>query len=229
MNFSRRIENIRNRITEAAIAAQRPSEAVKLVCVSKTVGVDRIREAAAAGATCMGENYVQEARDKINALAGLDISWHFIGHLQTNKAKYVVRMFDLVHSVGSLRLADELNKQAAKVSKVQRVMVQVNVAGEESKSGVGPEEVATLVTHIDNLQHLSCEGLMTMPPYFDQPERVRPYFRQLRELQAKINDQRGPDQQLRELSMGMTGDFEAAIAEGATLVRIGTAIFGERQ
>ena len=229
MDIVQRIDNILRRMADAARAAQRSPETVKLVCVSKTVAADRIRKAAAAGITLLGENYVQEARDKIDALADLDLNWHFIGHLQTNKSKYVVRLFDLIHSVDSLRLADELNKQAAKVPKVQRVLVQVNVAGEASKSGVDTHAAAVLVAHIDGLEHVTCEGLMTMPPYFDQPERVRPFFRQLHRLQAAINAERDADQQLRELSMGMTGDFEAAIAEGATLVRIGTAIFGQRQ
>ena len=229
MDITQRIDNIRRRMADAARAAQRSPETVQLVCVSKTVAADRIRKAATAGATVLGENYVQEARDKIDALADLELSWHFIGHLQTNKAKYVVRLFDLIHSVDSMRLANELNKQAAKVPKVQRVLVQVNVAGEASKSGVDTDEAAALVAHIDGLEHVTCEGLMTMPPYFDQPERVRPFFRQLYRLRMAINAKRDTNRQLCELSMGMTGDFEAAIAEGATLVRVGTAIFGERQ
>ena len=224
-----RLESVRDRIRKAALACGRDPRSVRLVTVSKTVGAERVRAAVAAGVDTLGENYIQEARDKIDALAALPLAWHFIGHLQTNKAKYAVRLFALIHTVDTLKLAVELDRQAARAGKTQRILVQVNVSGEASKSGVSEAEAVRLVAEIAKLSHLSLEGLMTMPPFFDQPEKARPYFRALRRLRDEIQQRNLPGVDLRELSMGMTGDFEVAIAEGATLVRIGTAIFGERQ
>jgi hypothetical protein len=223
-----RLEGVLDRIRQAALACGRDPRSVRLVAVSKTVSAERVRQAVAAGVDTLGENYIQEARGKIDALAALLVAWHFIGHLQTNKAKYAVRLFELIHTVDSLKLAAELDRQAAKAGKTQRVLVQVNVSGEASKSGASEAEAGRLVAEIAKLPHLSLEGLMTMPPFFDQPERARPYFRDLRRLRDEIQQRNLPGVDLRELSMGMTGDFEVAIAEGATLVRIGTAIFGER-
>ncbi len=223
-----RLGGVLGRIRQAALACGRDPRSVRLVAVSKTVSAERVRQAVAAGVDTLGENYIQEARGKIDALAALPVAWHFIGHLQTNKAKYAVRLFELIHTVDSLKLAAELDRQAAKAGKNQRVLVQVNVSGEASKSGASEAEAGRLVAEIAKLPHLSLEGLMTMPPFFDQPERARPYFRGLRRLRDEIQQRKLPGVDLRELSMGMTGDFEVAIAEGATLVRIGTAIFGER-
>ena len=197
--------------------------------VSKTIAPDVVREAIEAGVTILGENYVQEARDKFKALVQYPVSWHFIGHLQSNKAKYAVRLFDLIHSVDSLKLARELDKQAAKVDKIQQILVQVNISGEDTKSGIPPDEGPRLIAEIGRLQNIAVKGLMTMPPYFYQPEKVQPFFAGLRKLRDRIKAQAPPNVSLDELSMGMTGDFEVAIKEGATLVRIGTAIFGERQ
>jgi hypothetical protein len=177
----------------------------------------------------MGENYIQEAREKIEVLQELPVSWHFIGHLQSNKAKYAVRLFDMIHSVGSLKLARELDKQAAKNAKVQAILIQVNTGKEATKSGVYEEEALSLVREAGKMEHLAIKGLMTLPPFFNAPDKVRPYFRALRELRDRIRQEALPGVSMDELSMGMTGDFEAAIQEGATLVRIGTAIFGERQ
>jgi pyridoxal phosphate enzyme (YggS family) len=223
-----RLDRIRKRIADAAVRCGREPESVRLVAVSKTVSAERVRQAVAAGVDTLGENYIQEARGKIDALAALPVAWHFIGHLQTNKAKYAVRLFELIHTVDTLKLATELDRQAAKAGKTQRVLVQVNVSGEAPKSGASEVEAGRLVAEIAKLPHLSLEGLMTMPPFFDQPEKARPYFRDLRRLRDEIRQRDLPGVDLRELSMGMTGDFEVAIAEGATLVRIGTAIFGER-
>jgi PLP dependent protein len=223
------INTIRDRIRSAALAAGRRPESVRLVAVSKTVPAERVREAVAAGLPLLGENYIQEAREKIEALADLAVSWHFIGHLQSNKAKYAVRLFDMIHSVDSLKLARELDKQAAKNGKVQDILIQINTGKEASKSGVYAEEALNLVRQAGRLEHLHVKGLMTLPPYFNAPEKVRPYFRALRELRDRIRDEALPGVSMDELSMGMTGDFEAAIQEGATLVRIGTAIFGERR
>ncbi len=187
-----------------------------------------VKEAIDAGVTDLGENYIQEAREKINALASANVNWHYIGHLQSNKAKYAVRLFDLIHSVDSLKLAKELNKYAAKTGKIQAVLIQVNVARELSKSGVYLEDTIKLLEGISQLENLSVKGLMTMPPYFNAPDKVRPFFAALRELRDRIRDLDIANIAMDELSMGMTGDFEVAIEEGATLVRIGTAIFGER-
>jgi pyridoxal phosphate enzyme (YggS family) len=188
-----------------------------------------VAEAIEAGVTDLGENYIQEARDKINTLATSPVNWHFIGHLQSNKAKYAVRMFDLIHSVDSFKLANELNKFAKKNNKVQSILIQVNVAREDSKSGIYVEDTLKLLKDLSRLENISVKGLMTMPPYFNAPDKVRPFFAALRELRDQINKEAIPNITMTELSMGMTGDFEAAIQEGATLVRIGTAIFGDRR
>ena len=227
--MKQRLEQVRERIRKACESCGRDVDAVRLVAVSKTIAADTVREAIEAGVTILGENYVQEAREKFNALAQYPVSWHFIGHLQSNKAKYAVRLFDLIHSVDSLKLARELDKQAKKVDKIQPILVQVNISGEDTKSGISADEAPGLVAEISKLENLSIKGLMTMPPYFYQPEKVKPFFAALRELRDRIKEQAPPNLSLEELSMGMTGDFEVAIEEGATLVRIGTAIFGERK
>ncbi len=223
-----RLSLIRSRIAAAAVDSGRRPEDVQLVVVSKTVPSKRLLTAIDLGVTVFGENYVQEARDKFNALYAHPLSWHFIGHLQSNKAKYVVKIFDLIHSVDSLKLAREIDKQAGKIDKVQRVLVQVNIAEESSKSGVLLEDTTQLVIEMSQLPHLEVKGLMTMPPYFNAPEKVRPYFKALRLLRDELRAMEISGVVMHELSMGMTGDFEVAIQEGATLVRIGTAIFGER-
>ncbi len=198
------------------------------MAVSKTMPADVVRQALEAGVTILGENYIQEAREKFKTLSSYPVSWHFIGHLQTNKAKYAVRLFDLIHSVDSLKLARELDKQAKKIDKVQQILIQVNISHEPSKSGVHEQDAQRLIKDISGLENLSIKGLMTMPPFFNAPEKVRPYFKALRELRDRITKEAIPNVSMYELSMGMTGDFEVAIEEGATLVRIGTAIFGKR-
>jgi hypothetical protein len=227
--LKQRLEQIRQRIRQAAESCNRDADSVRLVTVSKTIAAEIVKEAIDAGVTILGENYVQEARDKFKTLVQYPVSWHFIGHLQSNKAKYAVRLFDLIHSVDSLKLARELDKQAGKVDKIQQILLQVNISAEDTKSGISTEEAPRLIAEISQLKNLSVKGLMTMPPYFYQPEKVRPFFAALRELRDQIKEQSLPNVSLDELSMGMTGDFEVAIKEGATLVRIGTAIFGERQ
>jgi len=227
MSIARNLSEIRERIAAAARRVGRDPAEVRLVAVSKTVPVERLQEAVAAGQRLFGENYLQEARPKIAAL-GAGVSWHFVGALQTKKAKGVVGLFDLIHSVDRLKLAQALNQAAAQLGRVQDILLQVNLAGEESKSGAAPKEAADLLREIAELPHLRVLGLMTMPPWFADPERVRPYFRALRELQHHLRALHLTDGNLPELSMGMTGDFEAAVEEGATLVRVGTAIFGER-
>jgi len=223
------LERVKKRIARAAEACGRPADSVRLVAVSKTMPVEIVREAIEAGVTDLGENYIQEAREKFNALAGLPAAWHFIGHLQSNKAKYAVRMFDLIHSVDSLKLATALDRYAEKIDRVQPILIQVNVAREDSKSGIYAEEALPLVKAVAGMKNISLRGLMTIPPYFNAPEKVRPFFAALRELRDRIRKEGIANIEMNELSMGMTGDFEAAIEEGATMVRIGTAIFGERR
>jgi len=216
---------VRERIEGAAQKAGRDPKEIKLVAVSKTVEVDRIQEAIEAGVSILGENYVQEAQEKIEAL-GKPVSWHFIGHLQSNKAKYAVRLFDVIHSLDSIPLAEELSRRAEQPDRVIRVMIEVNLSKEATKFGTDEERVLNLARRIQNLGHLSLEGLMTMPPYFDSPEMSRPYYVALRELEDRMIKDGIP---LKELSMGMSNDFEIAIEEGATYVRVGTAIFGPRK
>ena len=223
-----RLEKVMHRIDQAAAACGRNPASITLVAVSKTVSAQDVQQAIAAGVTTLGENYVQEARDKISALENYPVAWHFIGHLQSNKAKYAVKLFDLIHSVDSLKLARELNKQAQKNDKIQRILIQVNISQEETKSGISVDETLGLIEEIGRLGNLSIIGLMTMPPFFNQPERVRPFFAALRNLRNQIQKNTIPNVSMDILSMGMTGDFEVAIEEGATMVRIGTAIFGER-
>ena len=223
------MQNVKERIENAARACGRDPETVRLVAVSKTIPTDRVKQAIQAGVAILGENYVQEARAKFNDLATYPASWHFIGHLQSNKAKYAVRLFDLIHSVDKLKLAREIDKQANKINKVQEILIQVNISEETSKSGVDVEDAHNLIKDISLLENLSVKGLMTMPPYFNEPEKVQPYFSALRGLRDHLEQQDLFNVTLSELSMGMTGDFEVAIQEGATLVRIGTAIFGKRE
>ena len=223
-----RIKRVQERIKEAAIGCNRSESDIRLVAVSKTMPAEIVKQAIEAGMMDFGENYIQEARDKITTLSAYPVTWHYIGHLQSNKAKYAVRMFDLIHSVDSLKLAKELDKCARKIGKVQDILIQVNVAREDTKSGVYSENTLQLIKEIAHLDHVAVKGLMTMPPYFNAPEKVRPFFKALRKLRDQIGNEGIPNTSMRELSMGMTGDFEAAIAEGATMVRVGTAIFGER-
>ncbi len=219
------LEEVRRRIAAAARKVGRDPAAVKLVAVSKTVDVTRIKEALAAGQKIFGENYLQEARGKIEAL-GPGAQWHFIGHLQSNKAKAAVALFHLIHSVDRSNLAQALERAAAQAGKIQEILLQVNLAGEETKSGAPPAAMPDLLRETARLPHLRVAGLMTLPPWLDDPEAVRPYFRGLRELRERLLQLNICP--LPELSMGMSGDFETAIEEGATLVRVGTAIFGRR-
>jgi pyridoxal phosphate enzyme (YggS family) len=216
---------VMERIERAARKVGRDPEEIKLVAVSKTVETARIKEAIEAGVAILGENYVQEAQKKIEEI-GRPVSWHFIGHLQSNKAKYAIRLFDMIHSLDSISLAEELNRKAEQADLVIKVMIEVNLSKEATKFGTDEEMVLNLAKRIQNLSHLSLEGLMTMPPYFDSPEMSRPYYIVLRELKGRMVKEGIP---MKELSMGMSNDFEIAIEEGATYVRVGTAIFGQRK
>jgi pyridoxal phosphate enzyme (YggS family) len=222
--IARNLAEVRAAIAAACRKAGRDPEEVRLVAVSKTVDAERVRQAMAAGQDIFGENYLQEAKDKI-AVLGRQVSWHLVGHLQTKKAKAAVALFDLIHAVDRLKLAQALEAAAAQQNKVQDVLLQVNQGGEDTKSGVAPNAALELVQALAQLPHLRLLGLMTMPPWL-APEAVRPYFQALRALRDRLRDQTGLH--LQELSMGMSGDYEVAVEEGATLVRVGTAIFGHR-
>jgi len=228
MTLHSNIIEVRKEIETACLGCKRPLSSVNLIAVSKTVPAARIQEAVDAGIDNLGENYIQEARKKVPRIAGDSLKWHFIGHLQTNKVKYAVELFDLIHTVDSIKLAREINRQAAKRDIIQSILIQVNVAGEESKWGISPEETETLVQAVARLDHVRVHGLMTMPPFFHQPQKVRPFFKALADLAHEIDRLKIPNVNMNELSMGMSGDFEVAIKEGATQVRVGTSIFGER-
>ena len=227
MSVADNLVQVRERIAKAAIRSGRSPESVKIVGVTKTVNIDRVEEAVSAGLHVLGENYVQEARSKIELL-GDQASWHFIGRLQSNKAKYAVKLFDLIETVDSLKLAVELNRRAQPLARTVPILIQVNLAGEATKGGVNPEDCLPLIRQIAELEYLRVIGLMTMPPFFNDPERARPYFRHLKTLNQDIAAADLAGVEMTEISMGMSGDFEVAVEEGATLVRVGTAIFGER-
>ena len=222
------VNKIKQRIAVAAARAGRDPYSIKLMAVTKTVPPERILKAIEAGITLLGENYVQEAKDKI-ALIGDSARWHMIGHLQTNKAKYAVKLFDCIHSVDRLELAQELDRRARPGGSKINILVEVNVSGEQTKNGVLALEAMDLIQRLSHLDNLAVHGLMTMAPYADNPENSRPYFKALRNLRNDILRAGIAGIRMEELSMGMTDDFEVAIEEGATIVRIGRAIFGKRQ
>ena len=228
--FMENIKNVYRKISSAAIRSGRSPFDVQLVAVTKTIGMERIRKAIDLGLRVFGENRVQEAKEKIEGLReqvqNATVEWHLIGHLQKNKAKVAVGLFNLIHSLDSIDLAREINRHAEKEGKMQRVLVQVKLSEEEAKHGIAPEDFISLIGSVQEMHNLKLEGLMTIPPFFDDPGAARPYFRMLRELRDKAEDQ---GVRLPQLSMGMSGDFEVAILEGATMVRIGTSIFGERR
>ncbi|MBN1296122.1 YggS family pyridoxal phosphate-dependent enzyme [bacterium] len=219
---------VRRTIEHAARRAGRVASRVRLVAVSKNQTVEAIREACDAGQLLFGENRIQEAENKIHAMRS-DIEWHLIGHLQTNKARSAVRLFDMIHSIDSLKLVMELDKRAKLADACVTVLIQVNVSGEESKFGLAEGDILPVIDWIMASQHLQLSGLMTIPPFSMNPEDSRPVFRGLRRLAEKAILDRGIlEESELELSMGMSSDYWIAIEEGATLVRVGTAIFGER-
>jgi pyridoxal phosphate enzyme (YggS family) len=231
MSVTQNVNKIRERITAAARRAGRAPEEVTLMAVSKTFAPQHIREAYGAGLRVFGENRVQEFSQKTASLRDLpDAEWHMIGHLQSNKAALAVELFAAVDSVDSLRLAQKLDSAAKQMGKKLAVLIEVNVGGEMAKSGVHPESPALqdLLLAAPALEYLEIRGLMTIPPFADDPQDARPYFRKLRELQKQIADRKLPGLRMDILSMGMSHDFEVAIEEGSTCVRVGTAIFGER-
>ena len=222
------INKIKQRIAAAAARCNRAPDAIKLLAVTKTVPLPAIEQAIEAGITALGENYVQEAKEKI-AVIGQRVSWHMIGHLQTNKAKYTVNLFDYIHSVDRLELAAEINKRARLIDRKINILIEINVSGEKTKNGITALEAIELIKNVSMLDCVSIKGLMTMAPYSTNPENSRPYFSELRNLRNKIISEGITNIQMEELSMGMTDDFEIAIEEGATIVRIGRAIFGQRK
>ncbi len=218
---------VEERIARAARKASRDPKGMLLIAVSKAVDADRIRQAIAAGVPALGENRVQEARAKIQLL-GRQVPWHLIGTLQTNKAKEAVLLFDMIHSLDRVELGRELDRRARAAGKVTDVLVQVNVAGEATKGGVLPDHLKDAMDALALLTGIRVQGLMTMPPPAEDPEASRLWFRQLRELAALVRGWGFERVEMTHLSMGMSGDFEVAVEEGATMVRIGTAIFGPR-
>jgi len=227
MTIPGNLARIKQRIRTAAEAAGRDPDSVRLVAVSKTRPAADIITAFQAGQTVFGENYIQELVPKL-AEVQETVEWHVIGHLQSNKVKYVAGQVALIHSVDRLSLAQEIDRQWGKLGKICDVLIQVNVSGEATKSGTTEEGAIGLVRECALLPNIRVKGLMTMPPFFDDPEAARPYFAELRRLSETVAAERIAGVEMAELSMGMSGDFEAAIQEGATLVRIGTAIFGGR-
>jgi pyridoxal phosphate enzyme (YggS family) len=228
MDLESNIKNINNRIKEAAKRVGRDPDDIKLVAVTKRVEPERIKQALNLGFNRFGENYAQEFRDKSKILEDVAedaIEWHFIGQLQKNKVKYIIGKVELIHSLDSLSVAREINKRAGTMDIKVPVLIEVDTGGEESKGGIAPTQLHGFLNELRALSSIEICGLMTMPPYFNNVEMARPYFSRLRE----IRDDLLPNfPRLKELSMGMSGDFEVAIEEGATIIRVGSAIFGER-
>ena len=227
MSIAENLSIIQNKIRAAALKAGRDPASVRLVAVSKTQPPAAIDEAALAGQLLFGENYVQELTAKAKEVVQ-PVEWHYIGGLQTNKVKYLAGLVTMVHSVDRISLAQEIDRQWGRIGKCCDILIQVNIACETTKCGTSSAELIELVRAAATLPHLRIRGLMTMPPFYDDPEAARPYFRELKRLAMEIAAQDIPGVEMQELSMGMSGDFAVAIAEGATLVRIGSAIFGER-
>jgi pyridoxal phosphate enzyme (YggS family) len=228
-----RLESINRRIAAACERAGRQTSEITLIAVSKTVPAARVREAIEAGVHTLGESRVQEAAAKISELQPLSaerkVRWHLIGHLQSNKARRAVELFDAIHSVDDLKLAERLDRFAAELGKRLPIFIEVNIGGEESKSGVAPEAVLPLCEQVSKLPNLELKGLMAVPPFSDNPENARPFFRRLRQLRDEARRTGAGGERFNDLSMGMSDDFEVAIEEGATFVRIGSALFGARQ
>ncbi|MFC1468082.1 YggS family pyridoxal phosphate-dependent enzyme [Verrucomicrobiota bacterium] len=220
--FQERLDEIQARIAAACERAGRPVDDVTLVAVSKTYGPDRVREAAECGLTLFGENRVQELQSKV-PMCPSNLEWHLIGTLQRNKVKQVVNLVTMIHSVDSLKLLEEIDKRTGKI---MPVLLQVNVSGEASKSGMAPDEVAGVIEAANQMSNIEVHGLMTIPPFAVNPDDARKHFVALRELRDRVQEETGTP--LPELSMGMSGDFEVAIEEGATFVRVGSSLFGAR-
>jgi PLP dependent protein len=222
------LQNLRKRIIEVCQRCGRSAEDIQLLAVSKTFSATAIHEAIAAGQKDFGENYVQELREKREVFSDSDVRWHFIGHLQSNKVKYLAEYVHLIHSVDNVELGIEIDKRAAKVGRIQDVLVEVHTTDEATKYGVAPEQTIALIKDLALLPNVRVRGLMTMGPFADDPNQSRSSFRQVGELKQQIEREGIERVAMEQLSMGMTHDFEVAIEEGTTIVRIGTAIFGTR-
>jgi PLP dependent protein len=231
MSIESNIAHIKSRIAAAAERAGRSPAGIRLVAVTKTISPERVAEAISCGITDIGENRIQEAEGKFPLLAGASaqISRHLIGHLQNNKARRAVELFDYIHSIDSIKLAERLERIAAELGCRPVVLAQVDLGKESTKTGIDEAELSELADWLASAAHLDFRGLMTIPPFFPHPEATRPYFARLRGLLNDLNARKISLRPLTELSMGMSHDFEVAIEEGATIVRIGTSIFGERQ
>ena len=227
-SLARRVHQVLDRIRRAAERAGRPPGTVRLVAATKTVPAERIREGLGVGLTLLGENRMQEALSKVALLRDLSPRWHFIGQLQRRKVRDAIGTFELIHSVDSVELAQEINRRAGDAGVNQAVLLEVNIAGEASKAGFSPQVLMQELGLLGDLPHLQIQGLMTIPPPMEQPEAARPFFRDLRELGARIAAKGMSSLVMQEYSMGMSHDFEVGIEEGATFVRVGTAIFGAR-
>ena len=228
--LAKRIAEVRDRIRAAAVRSHRSPDEIKLVVVSKTHPAEVVREAIVAGVTDLGENRVQEAEGKIPEVGRNVARWHLIGHLQSNKAKRAVDLFDVIHSLESSSLARRLDRLCVEADRKELpVLIQVDLGHEATKTGADESELEELVETIKGCERLRLTGLMTLPPFFDEAERARPYFRRLRELRDNLQSRKVFGDRVGDLSMGMTHDFEIAIEEGATIIRLGTAIFGERE
>jgi len=223
------IKNIRERINRACFRCGRKPEEVTLVAVTKTFGSDMMKEAVDAGQLDFGENYVQELNEKRDELRNLNVRWHFIGHLQTNKVKYIAEYVHLVQTVDNVRVAEEIQKRAQAHGRIIDILVEVHTTTEETKSGVSPRKTLDLVKQISPFKNVRMQGLLTMGPFSDDPNDSRPSFQQLVHVQKRIEQEGIPGVSAKQLSMGMTHDFEVGIEEGATIVRLGTAIFGKRK
>jgi PLP dependent protein len=226
--IAKRVQSVLAKIRSAEERAGRPVGSVRLVAATKTVTVDDIAEGLQAGLCILGENRVQEALPKIAALSGVPAQWHFLGQLQRRKVRSVVGVFDVIHSVDDLDLAQEIDRRAGEAGRRQDILLEVNVGNEPTKAGFHSDGVLQSVLAIAQLSHVRITGLMAIPPQTADQESARPYFRKLRELAQQIAEVQAPSVQMDELSMGMSNDYEVAIEEGATLVRVGTAIFGAR-
>jgi len=227
MTIATNLNQVQGRIVAAAQSAGREPHSVRLVAVSKTRPADDVRQAYRAGQVVFGENYVQELVEKAAEISE-PVEWHFIGHLQSNKVRQIAGVVTMIHSVDRLSLAEEVSRQWGRLGRQCDVLVQVNLSGEATKSGTTEAGALQLVRAVAALENVRIRGLMTMPPFFDDPEAARPFFAELRRLSQRIEAEGIPGVEMRELSMGMSGDFEAAIQEGATMVRVGTSIFGAR-
>lgn len=226
-DIAENIKAVEAKILQAAERSGRKREDILLLAVSKTKPVEVIRQAVDCGLCALGENKVQEIMDKYEPM-GEGIHWHLIGHLQTNKVKYIIDKVDMIHSVESLKLADEIEKRAAAKDLTMDILVEINIANEDSKFGILPEDAEGFIRELAQKKHICVRGLMTVAPFVENPEENREYFRQMKQLLVDINAKKIDNVEMDMLSMGMTGDYEVAIEEGATMIRVGTGIFGER-